>query len=221
MHLPHGYTNASIREGAVVTKRDREPGAGERLGREAAALKALAGHISVRALLAADPEQKVLQTAFVAGRHGQEMIDAGHAPDMPLLCGRLLRRLQSLPPELLDAVPGTGPVLVHGDFGPQNLLIAPDRWEVAALLDWEWVDRAQPVEDLAWAEWIVRTHHPAALPDLPALFAGYRERPAWAQRHEAMREKCRQMGTLAQQQEAALVALWQRRLEITEQFSDA
>ena len=221
MHLPHGYTNTSVREGAVVTKRYREPGAGERFGREAAALRALAGHLPLLVLLAADHAHNVLQTAFVAGRHGQEMVDAGHAPEVLLLCGRLLRDLQALPPQLLDAAPGTGPVLVHGDFGPQNLLIAPERWEVAALLDWEWAHRGQPVEDLAWAEWIVRMHHPATLPDLPALFAGYGERPAWAQRHEAMLEKCRQLLALAQQQEAALIALWQRRLEVTEQFIDA
>ena len=221
MHLHHGYTNTSVREGAAVTKRYREPGADERLRREAAALQALAGHLPAPVLLAVDAEQKVIQTAFVAGCHGQEMVDAGHAPDVLLLCGKLLRELQSLPPQLLDAAPGAGSVLVHGDFGPQNMLVAPERWEVAALLDWEWVHVGQPVEDLAWAEWIVRMHHPAAVPALAALFDGYGDRPAWAQRHAAMMEKCRQLLLLAQQQEAALVALWQRRLELTEQFSDA
>ena len=47
-------------------------------------------------------------------------------------------------------------------------------------------------------------HHTAALPALSALFDAYGQRPAWAQRHAA-----------------ALAALWQRRLEITEQFTDA
>src|SRR5690242_7987002 len=64
MHLPHGYTNTSVREGAVVTKRYREPGAAERLGREATALRVFAGHLPVPALLAVDAAQGVLQTAF-------------------------------------------------------------------------------------------------------------------------------------------------------------
>ena len=40
-------------------------------------------------------------------------------------------------------------MIVHGDFGPQNVLIAGDN--ISALLDWEFAHAGQPVEDLAWA----------------------------------------------------------------------
>ena len=33
--------------------------------------------------------------------------------------------------------------------------------------------------DVAWAEWIVRTHHPHLVPALSALFDGYGEEPSW------------------------------------------
>ena len=78
----------------------------------------------------------------------------------------------------LDATP-TGTVLVHGDFGPQNLLLDPSTVEPTALLDWEFAHIGDPVEDVAWAEWIVRTHHPDLVPALPALFDGYGAEPPW------------------------------------------
>jgi aminoglycoside phosphotransferase len=220
MRLAHGYTNDSMRDGSTVTKHYREPGAAERLLREAAALGALAGHLPVPALLAVDPAQRVLQTTFIPARHGQELIDAGHAEQVLLLCGRLLRQLQALPPQLLAGIGGAGPVLVHGDFGPQNLLVAPGRWEIAALVDWEWVHHGQPAEDLAWAEWIVRMHHPNAIPALVALFRGYGEQPHWKLRHAAMLTQCERLLESAREQEAALVELWEGRLRATEQFTE-
>jgi Ser/Thr protein kinase RdoA (MazF antagonist) len=221
MRLAHGYTNDSVRDGTTVTKHYREPGAAERLLREATALQALAGHLPVPELLTTDPVQRTLQTSYLPARHGQELIDAGHAARVLLLCGRLLRQLQSLSPQLLPAGVGVGPVLVHGDFGLQNLLVAPRRWRVAALVDWEWVHHGYPVEDLAWAEWIVRMHHPQATPALSALFRGYGERPPWALRHAAMLEQCQWLLARASQQEERLATLWQRRVQATELFADA
>ena len=81
-------------------------------------------------------------------------------------------------------------MLVHGDFGPQNVLLDPETAVPTALVDWELTHIGHPVEDLAWAEWIVRTHHAAVVDRLPALFDGYGDRPAWADRHAAMIDKC-------------------------------
>jgi Phosphotransferase enzyme family len=89
--------------------------------------------------------------AFVPGRHGQELMDEGHAARVLQAAGGILRRLQ-------DQMPG----LVHGDYGPQNLLLEPGSLEVVAVLDWEFSHDGTPVEDLAWAEWIVWMHHPDA-----------------------------------------------------------
>jgi Phosphotransferase enzyme family len=49
----------------------------------------------------------------------------------------------------------------HGDFGPNNILLDPATFTVTAVLDWERAGpRPDPVDDLAWCEWIVRIHHP-------------------------------------------------------------
>ncbi|WP_461012009.1 phosphotransferase [Streptomyces capparidis] len=48
---------------------------------------------------------------------------------------------------------------MHGDFGPNNVLLNPGTFEVTAVVDGEFAHLGDPVEDLAWCEWIVRTHH--------------------------------------------------------------
>ena len=111
---------------------------------------------------------------LVAGRPGQELLE--EQPEKVLYAvGQLARRLATVDLSLvaaLDAAP-EGSVLVHGDFGPQNLLLDPETAEPTALVDWEFAHIGDPVEDMAWAEWIVRTHHPDVVPALPALFEGF------------------------------------------------
>jgi aminoglycoside phosphotransferase (APT) family kinase protein len=75
-------------------------------------------------------------------------------------------------------------VIVHGDFGPQNVLIESDA--ISALVDWEFAHVGMPVEDLAWAEWIVRMHHPDAVDDLPELLDAAGLGVEWSARHGAM-----------------------------------
>lgn len=190
MRLEHGYTNWTTRSAGVVEKRYAGPDAAERRAREHDALVWLRGRIPVPRVLAFDGE--TLSIEYVHGRHGQELLDHGHAREVLGICGRLLRQVQSVDPatvpELGPAQPGQ--VLVHGDFGPQNLLVDPNRWQPAALLDWELVRWGDPVHDLAWTEWIVRTHHPALTGDLDALFEAYGERPPWARRQAAMLHVC-------------------------------
>ena len=82
-------------------------------------------------------------------------------------------------------------MLLHGDFGPQNMLFDEGTLHMQALVDWEFTHAGDPVEDLAWAEWIVRTHHPHLAKALDALFAGYGHRPTWQRRQNAMLDKCR------------------------------
>jgi len=36
-------------------------------------------------------------------------------------------------------------------------------------VDWEWAHAGNPIEDLAWCEWIVRMHHPRDVTALGAL----------------------------------------------------
>jgi aminoglycoside phosphotransferase (APT) family kinase protein len=59
--------------------------------------------------------------------------------------------------------------LVHGDAGLHNII-----WDggVAALLDWEWCGRGNPLLDLAWVAWTMRFR--AVEPDAAAaFFEGY------------------------------------------------
>jgi aminoglycoside phosphotransferase (APT) family kinase protein len=106
----------------------------------------------------------------VIGRHGQELIDEGQGSSVLRLVGNQLARLQVLDPSMVPGLKGEGDVIVHGDFGPQNILCDFDLVHVSGVLDWELAHIGSPIEDLAWAEWIVRMHHPEALDDLPDLF---------------------------------------------------
>lgn len=64
-------------------------------------------------------------------------------------------------------------MIAHGDFGPQNVLIRPAQHDVSAVSNWEFCHPGPPIEDLAWAEWIVRRHHRYKFGFLPELFADY------------------------------------------------
>ena len=55
---------------------------------------------------------------------------------------------------------GRRPVVCHGDFGPQNVLVLGDR--VSGLLDLEDARIADPLLDVAWWVWLVRAHTPLA-----------------------------------------------------------
>ena len=103
------------------------------------------------------------------------------------------------------------PGLVHGNYGPQNLLLEVAVWEVSAVLDWEFAHEGNPVEDLAWAEWIVRMHHAEAVGALVALFVGYGSRPPWGLRQDMMLQKCAALGELCRRRgQTEGAELWDR-----------
>jgi tRNA A-37 threonylcarbamoyl transferase component Bud32 len=219
--LKHGYTNATATDGRSVVKRYRGPDGDVRLHNEVAALTAVAGQIPVPSLLAVGDGEVTL--GFVPGRPGQELLEDKPEPVL-YAAGRLARRLATVDPSLvagLDAAPD-GTVLVHGDFGPQNLLLDEDTAEPTALLDWEFAHIGDPIEDIAWAEWIVRTHHAHLVPALSALFAGYGSEPPWRVRQESMLAKCEWLLGFARRwpdPTQAGVDLWQRRLAATAAFT--
>jgi aminoglycoside phosphotransferase (APT) family kinase protein len=207
--LPHGYTNESWADDDGIHKHYVGIGAQARMRAELDALRTMANLVPTPQVLAVDENKTTVTFARVAGRHGQELIDEGQAAAVLHGAGRTLRRLHVL------AEPD-GSVVVHGDYGPQNLLFAADSFEIVAVLDWEFAHRGRPVEDLAWAEWIVRMHHPAAVPKLTALFDGYGDRPAWADRHAVMFSRCENLRAAAEQGgNAKSQALWSHRLGTT------
>ncbi len=95
------------------------------------------------------------------------------------------------------------------------------RHEVTGVIDWEWAHAGDPVEDLAWSEWIIRMHHPEEVPALTTFFGAYGHRPPWAVRQQAMIAQARALLVLseAEQSSGADANLWQQRVRITESWT--
>jgi tRNA A-37 threonylcarbamoyl transferase component Bud32 len=220
--LPHGYTNATSTERRTssseptVVKRYLGPDREERLNREVRALQALAGRFPVPPLLEYDSSRIVV--GYLTGVPGQELLERRPRPVLHE-SGRAARSLHEMDLGESYGPPREGSVLVHGDFGPQNMLFAATG-QLVALVDWEFAHLGDPIEDLAWAEWIVRTHHPHLVDALEALFEGYGSYPAWPQRHSAMMAKCAALLAFARRWSSAAAGVWQLRLEATEAFSE-
>jgi aminoglycoside phosphotransferase len=221
--LPHGYTHDTRSDGAIVVKRYQGPYAESRRSTERLMLSRLPdGAVPVPHLIDAPPG--ALRMRHVAGVHGQDLIAAGHTASVLRSCGRTLRQLQQIEPAaVLDGVPGeTRAVLVHGDYGPNNMLFDPVTHATTAIVDWEWAHAGDPVEDLAWCEWIIRMHHPDVVDHLPELFDAYGERPSWTRRQNAMLAKCHEMLVLFRPAGATATGAqrWRYNIEITRQWSE-
>ncbi|MFG6196435.1 phosphotransferase [Nonomuraea sp. JJY05] len=201
--MKHGYTNSTVGDGALVVKCYQGPEAAFRLGTESRYLRRLRGRLPVPRVHQVTSTS--LTTRFVSGAHGQDLIEEGHAAEVLAECGRTLSGIHRLG-------------IVHGDFGPQNMLFDPATFRTAAILDWEWAHPGRPVEDLAWCEWIIRSHHPEHVPLLSRFFAAYDGPvPSWAERQEAMVARCRDLIDFCSRWEpgGAAEKLWHERLETT------
>ena len=219
--LKHGYTNHTVGDGSVVEKTYAGPDAPSRLAREHDLLTRLDGMLPVPPVRAVGAG--TLTLGFVAGVQGQELLDDGHAEAVLTTCGRVLRRIHDAPSNLLGPGPlPPGTVVVHGDFGPNNVLLDPRTFEATAVLDWEFAHLGDPVEDLAWCEWIVRMHHPDRRKAVDHFFRAYGgDVPSWPDRRavmvarcESLQEFCRRWepdgpGVRQWQQRAAVTAGWQ------------
>lgn len=182
--LRHGYTNRSVTDGHLVVKSFVGPDQAARQAREELALRRLAGILPVPELVSSVPG--AITTTLAAGVPAQEAISAGAATQVLHACGRLLVDVQSVDPRPVFRSVDDGSVLVHNDFGPNNVVMGLDLTQVRLLCDWEWVTLGHRYTDLAWAEFIVRYHHPEFVPALSALFDGYGNKPTWADRQAAM-----------------------------------
>lgn len=220
--MPHGYTNHTTRDDSVVTKSYRGPDAPVRCAREAAVLSAVAGHLPVAPVLSSSDTS--LSLRFVLGGPGQELIDAGLAEPVLRACGQMLRRIHAIDPAQAHVGDNRerSAVLVHGDYGPQNVLLDAAAREVTAVLDWEWAHAGDPVEDLAWCEWIIRMHHGDHVGALGSFFDAYGQRPAWAARQQAMVAQCRNLLAVCRRWEPSgtSVRLWSQRLQVTESWTE-
>jgi aminoglycoside phosphotransferase len=216
--LPHGYTNRTRRlPGDLIEKVYDGPARFDNARREAACLRSLEGRLPLPRLVSYDAEQPRITLTSCPGAHGQDLIDAGRAPEVLRLVGTALAALHATDLSVVDELTGEGDVIVHGDFGPQNMLFDLERGEVSAIIDWESAHFGSRVEDLAWSEWIVREHHPDAVDALPELFDASGLAVAWTARHDAM---LRQMTSVLRYCEssgfAESAADWARRISSTE-----
>ncbi len=197
--MTHGYTHRTTRLGDVVTKVYEGPNAEAGCAREAAVLTAVAGLLPVPRVITTRAAE--LQTGFMRGVHGQDLIDAGLAEPVLAACGRMLRRIHEVPvPALLSSgrTPASA-VLVHGDYGPNNVLLDSRALGVMAVLDWEWAHAGDPIEDLAWCEFIIRLHHPAELAAVNGFYEAYGSRPAWADLLRTIVSRCQWMAEFCRQ----------------------
>ena len=222
--LRHSYTNRTLGDGATVVKYYQEPGALARSRLEQAMLHALQGQVPVPQIL--DYSDGCLTTTFMSGIHGQELLDAGRAGGVLRACGTMLWRIHQLGTggiAALATAAGHGQVLVHGDYGPQNVLLDPATLEITAVLDWEWAHAGRPVEDIAWCEWIVRMHHPRQISQLGVFFDAYGEAiPPWPARQAAMLGRCRALLDISHQQQPGgpRETQWAHRLAVTEAWQE-
>jgi aminoglycoside phosphotransferase len=192
-----------------------------RAEREYACLTHLFGKYPVPKVVEFDASVPVIMLGTVAGRHGQELIAEGHASGVLRLIGEQLAKLQAISSTIIPGLEGEGDVIVHGDFGPQNVVCSFDLTGVAGVLDWESAHVGSPIEDLAWAEWIVRMHHPVAVKDLSHLFEGSGLFIRWSDRLSAMVEQCRRHLAFCEASEwEAPAAEWRRRLAATEMWHE-
>lgn len=206
--------NESVLAGGLMTKRYLGPDAGLRAATEARALRA--AHPTVPVPKVVNVTEDSVSYEFVPGRIGAEALDADRAARVLAACGRVLAAVHAVPVTSIQAEAAPG-VFTHGDFGPHNLVFDTATDTVAAVLDWEWAHIGQPVEDLAWCEWIVRTHHPDCADALPHLFHGYGiDAPPWSRRQAAMLAKCRAMQQFAARRHNGTATEWRRRAAITQ-----
>lgn len=218
--LRHGYTNRTRRLTAgVVEKRYDGADAGDRSRREYRCLTSLSERLPVPQVIGWDASVPVLTLVEMPGTHGQDMIETGRGREVLRLLGSLLRELQEIDPAWVPGLRGRGDVVVHGDFGPQNVLIEDGR--IGALLDWEFTHVGRTIEDLAWAEWILRLHHPRHADDLPELFQAAGLAPRWRVRQEAMVTRCRELLRRSEHSGSPDgISLWHQRLRVTEGWTE-
>ena len=216
--LPYGYTNSTrVVPRNRIEKRYEGPERRTRARVELACLHALKEVLPVPPVVASDLSAPRLVTQLLGGRPAQELLGGRHDRIVLRLLGTTLRQIQALSTDAVPGLLGAGHVIVHGDFGPQNLHLDLGRQQVSGIFDWEWAHVGSPVEDLAWAEWIVRIHHPHAISSLEDFFDAANLHPPWPERHASMVARCRtflQWSTAAHNTDA--VSTWQKRLALTE-----
>ena len=173
-------------------------------------------------LLGYDRDTLTIRTRYIAGRHAQDIL-VEHNDTVPLILGKLARTVQSARIDTIgQRKRKLSQVLVHGDFGPQNLLFAHGTFSAPYLVDWEWAHFGDPFEDVAWAEWIIRMHYAADPQMIAALYQGFGLVPAWETRHALMLRQCQRILDFARRDaNAPAIAMWVDRAEQVKSWDES
>ena len=186
--------------------------------RELTCLTGLADVLPLPEVVDADPDEPRLVVRWIDGEHGQDLLNSGDAAALLRVIGETLRLVQSLPTSLVD-LEGDGSVISHCDFGAQNMLFRDGR--VAAIIDWESAYLGERVDDLAFAECVVRMHHADRVDYLDALFEGAGFRPPWEERQTVMLRKVEQVRQMCIADGWADAAeWWAQRAAIVERWTE-
>lgn len=82
--------------------------------------------------------------------------------------------IKSMVKEVLDISEHGEQTLIHGDYGPHNVMLSNDSMFI---LDWEWAGWGNPLLDIAWVVWFVHLHYPHMAKELSEVFlSAYTER---------------------------------------------
>ncbi|MFC0673468.1 RIO1 family regulatory kinase/ATPase domain-containing protein [Brachybacterium hainanense] len=154
----HGFTNDTRSTKAGVEKIFSGPSGARRWSREVEALQRFAGTGYPPQLVDRSRSELRVVTRLIRGVNGAEILRAPQSTEAEGLmrsAGRVLEDLGR------DGV-------VHGDFGPQNLLVTD---EGVRVIDWEWCGAlTDPDLDAFWFDFIVRYHYPHAASLLPTFW---------------------------------------------------
>ena len=221
MRLAHGYCNGTCVVDGVVEKRHLGPSRRAVAAREVAVLRSLQGVLPVPEVLRFDPDEPLLCIEMIEGENGQALVEQDLADEVLFQCGILQRRIAEVDASEMVFL-ALGDQLVHGDYGPHNILFSPDGSEVLGIVDWEWSRRGNPIDDLAWAEWVIRIHHPDQISSIPALFEGSGLKPPWEDRHKSMLANCgRGLERAEARGNEKYIASWHTKLGLTRKFRNS
>lgn len=184
--LPFGFTNLThIRAGTVVKTYDGYQ-ALERMENEQAALQDLTHIIPVPTVLGSTNSPPTLTLSVVEGQNAAAVLDRQDQREQLFhQLGVFLRTFQ----EAYRLQCEESLIRVHGDFGPQNILLRKDG-SVSGVVDWELSHKGDINADPAWLEWVVRMHYEVAIDALQHFYRGYNRIIPWSVRHSAMKKIC-------------------------------
>ncbi|WP_161557034.1 phosphotransferase family protein [Paenibacillus amylolyticus] len=75
--------------------------------------------------------------------------------------------IKSMAKEVLSIPDHGEQTLIHGDYGPHNVMLCNDSMFI---LDWEWAGWGNPLFDVAWVVWFVHLHYPNMAKELSGAF---------------------------------------------------